>query len=65
MRNEGHICHIARGCRAIVSSSLAQKLTLVDKTGKTLNNAKLQKKVFSFLVNIAERKISLFCDYVM
>ena len=60
MRNEGNICHIARDCRAIVSSSLAQKLILVDKTGKTLNNANLQKKVFSFLVNIAERKIALF-----
>ena len=65
MRNEENICHIAGGCLAIVSSSLAQKLILVDKTGKTLNNAKLQKKVFSFLVNIAERKIALFCDYLM
>ena len=44
MRNEGNICHIARGCRAIVSSSLAQKFILVDKTGKTLNKRKVTVK---------------------
>ena len=38
MKKEGNICHVAPGCRAITSLSLAQKMNLEQLVAVTLHN---------------------------